>query len=199
MADRRRKICHEGVRKEISMSEIGWDNRASSYVCGKNVWFDFCNDGIGSNCTGYGRVNSGAGHIFNYAIRYLDNQMSSAILGPYDARDIGAITIFEDHDCSGASARFYSDPDSGINGTFYSREDMEYAGLRNDSFNSMVVPKGYLVELYEHSGFNGKKQVVEGAYKDDSEEMVCVSSRWGDSLSSLIVKRQPQGIANAYW
>ena len=53
---------------------------------------------------------------------------------------------------------------------------MLYAGLRNDSMNSFVVPKGYLVELYEHPGFNGSVQIAEGAYKDDSEEMVCMKS-----------------------
>ena len=74
-----------------------------------------------------------------------------------------------------------------------------YAGLRENSYHSIAVPKGYLVELYDHPGFYGNMQVVEGAYKDDSEEMVCVGARWGDTLSSLIVKRQPQGIANAYW
>ena len=148
MEDRRRKICHDGTRTEIAMSDIGWDNRTSSYVCGKNVWYDFCNDGVGSNCTGYGRSNSGAGHVYNYAVRYHNNNMSSAVLGPYDAREIGAVTVFEDDNCSGASARFYWDPDSGVNGTFYNMEDMMYAGLRNDSMHSMVVPKGYLVELY---------------------------------------------------
>jgi len=156
MEARRRKICHDGSRTEILMSSIDWDNRTSSYVCGKNVWFDFCNDGIGSNCTGANRFNSGAGHILNYAIRHLDNAMSSAILGPYDPRDIGAVTIFEDGDCSGASARFYWDPDNEMNGTHYNNEDMMYAGLRNDSMHSLMVPKGYLVELYEHAGFNGR-------------------------------------------
>ena len=29
--------------------------------------------------------------------------------------------------------------------------------------------------------------------------MVCVKAEYGDKLSSLIVKRQPQGIANGYW
>ena len=122
------------------MHSLNWDNKTSSYVCGKNVWYNFCNDGIGSNCTLYSRFNSGAGHVYNYAIRYLDNAMSSVTLGPYDPRKIGAVTIFEDHDCSGASARFYWDPDSKENGTYYSVEDMEYAGLRNNSFHSIVVP-----------------------------------------------------------
>ena len=176
MENRRRKVCHEGVRTEFHLNTLGWDNRTSSYVCGKNVWYDFCNDGVGSNCTGANRFNSGAGHILNYAIRHLDNASSSVILGPYDPREIGAVTLFEDHDCSGASARFYWDPDSGMNGTFYNKEDMLFAGLRENTMNSFVVPKGYLVELYEHPGFYGRVQTVEGAYKDDSEEMVCVKA-----------------------
>ena len=63
-----------------------------------------------------------------------------------------------------------------------------------------MVPKGYTVELYSHPGFYGTKTVIEGDYKDySSEEMVCHKLPSNDSLSSLIVKRQPQGIANAYW
>ena len=89
---------------------MGWDNIVSSYVCGKNVWYDLCSDGIGSNCTGSARVNSGAGHVFNYVINYLNNHASSVILGPYDPHEIGAVTLFEDWNCSGSSARFYWDP-----------------------------------------------------------------------------------------
>ena len=117
--------------------------------------------------------------------------MSSVILGPYDPRKIGAVTVFEDWDCTGASARFYWDPESKENGTFYSVEDLEYAGLRNNNFSTIVVPKGYLVELYDGNGFTGRKQVVIGAYKDASEEMVCQKTKWDNTLSSLIVKRQP--------
>ena len=112
----------------------------------------------------------------NYAVRYYNDHASSVVLGPYDPREVGAITIFEDHDCSGASARFYWDPDSGMNGTFYNMEDMMYAGLRDNSMHSVMVPKGYLVELYQHPGFYGYKEVVEGAYIDDSEQMVCVNT-----------------------
>ena len=50
---------------------------------------------------------------------------------------------------------------------------MKYAGLRNDIYSSIAVPKGYQVELYEHGGFHGHKEVIEGAFKDASEEMVC--------------------------
>ena len=155
MEARRKKVCHDGTRTEIDLSSLGFNNKTSSYVCGKNVWFNFCNDGIGSNCTGPARGNSGAGHILNYAIRYLDNAASSVTLGPYDPREIGAVTLFEDYDCSGASARFYWDPEGEMNGTHYNYEDMLYAGLRNDSMNSLMVPKGYIVELYEYRAFYG--------------------------------------------
>ena len=120
LEDRRQKICHDGHRTEIDLSTLGWDNRVSSYYCGKNVWFDFCNDEIGSFCKNPQNFNSGAGHMRNYGIRFLNNHMSSAILGPYDPAEVGAVTLFEDIDCSGASARFYWNPASLENGTFYS-------------------------------------------------------------------------------
>ena len=118
--DHRKLICHEGTRKEINVrKELGWGDKVSSYICGKNVWYDFCNDGPGKNCSGADRVNSGAGYVRNYAIRHLDNKLDLAILGPYDPREIGAVTLFEDSDCSGASGRFYWDPESSASGTFY--------------------------------------------------------------------------------
>ena len=115
----RKKICHEGSRKEINVrSELGWGDRVSSYICGKNVWFDFCKDGLGS-CHNGDNVNSGAGHTRNYAVRHMDSRASWVTLGPYDPRQIGAVTLFEDDDCSGASGRFYWDPDSASSGTYY--------------------------------------------------------------------------------
>lgn len=86
----------------------------------------------------------------NYAIRFLNNHASSAILGPYDPQEVGAVTLFEDEDCSGASARFYWNPASLENGTFYNFEDMLYGGMRNNVVTSVMVPKGYAVKLYEN-------------------------------------------------
>ena len=58
----------------------------ASYICGKNVWYDFCSDGAGANCTGGDLVNSGAGFSKNYAVRHMHDRLSHAVLGPYDAR-----------------------------------------------------------------------------------------------------------------
>lgn len=76
----------------------------------------------------------------NHAIRHMDNRLSTAILGPYDPREIGAVTLFEDSNCSGASARFYWDPESSASGTMYNEEDLYFGGFRNNHMESFLVP-----------------------------------------------------------
>ena len=98
---------------------------------------DLCNDGVGSNCTGAYKSNSSAGYVRNYAVRYHANHASSAIVGPYDARQIGAVTLFEDADCEGGSGRFYWDPSTGNEGTYYGQEDLVFGGLRDNTMHSM--------------------------------------------------------------
>lgn len=183
------------------MASIDWNEKTASYVCGKNVWFDFCQNGAGSNCTGRHGGNSGAGHIKNHRIRYQLDPVRSAVLGPYDPFRIGAATIFEGNECTGPSARFYWNTKSQANGTYYSRDDMLFGGLHDGTANSIMVPKGYIVELYDSSGFCEPKKVVKGAFKDTSHEMVCqrIQPDIDDKLSSIIVKKQPQGVATAYW
>jgi len=81
--------------------------------------------------------------------------LSIATLGPYDPREIGAVTLFESLDCTGASGRYYWDPEGSASGTFYNQEDLYYGGMRNNRTNSVLVPKGYLVELHDGHGFYG--------------------------------------------
>lgn len=124
-------------------------------------------------------------------------------LGPYDAREFGAVTVFEDDYCEGNSARLFWNPDNQVGGaTYYTYRDLDYAGLKSDTMNSLMVPQGYIVELFNQNSFTeryGAKQVVVGSYKDHSEEMVCVQVYQNDVISSLSIQRQPQGIANGYW
>lgn len=159
----------------------GWGLKMQSFICGKNVWFDFCKGGE-LNCFGRFRLHSGAGHVKNQRLNYLENEISMLIQGPYDPRQIGAVTLFEDDNCAGGMARFYYNPESKANGTHYEFKDFLYAGMRRDSMNSLMVPKGYSVMLSEHTSFQGRKQYVDGAFKDTSENMVCVSATLPDTL-----------------
>ena len=63
--DFRKLICHDGTRTTIDLHPSGWGNKVSSYMCGKNVWYDFCRNGT-NDCVGGDRTNSGAGFIRNY-------------------------------------------------------------------------------------------------------------------------------------
>ena len=130
----------------------------------------------------------------------MNNSMSNAILGPYDPSLLGAVTLFEGPECSGASGRFYWDPDTDGFGTFYNNMDLYYGGMRNNRMSSFTVPKGYIVELYGDNGFSGPQQIVEGAYTSDrSEELKCFGARHPNTVSSLIVRRQEEGAAVGFW
>ena len=133
-----------------------------SWFCGKNVWYDFCHDGVNDRCDGDRKGYAGAGHMKNRRIREYSNQTSTLVLGPYNPREIGAVTLFEDPNCSGMSGRFYWDPDSNASGTFYNEEDIIYGGLSNNTMDSMAVPAGYIVEVYDGHGFDGDMQRVVG-------------------------------------
>lgn len=190
----RKTICHTGERTIINLFESNWANKVDSYICGKNVWYDFCNDSTtilweNSECFNSNHGVHGAGHIKNSRIYHNGNQMSSAVLGPYNAHEDGAVTLFEDSNCAGASGRFYWDRSSPASGTMYSYEDLYFAGTRGNTMNSIAVPAGYIAEVYENDGFTGRVQVIRGAYKDSSEEMVCVASTFNDAVSSVIIKR----------
>ena len=78
---------------------------------------------------------------------------------------LGAVTVFDNFNCSGNNVRFYwnpNDPDGGQ----YTYNDIREAGLRNDSVSSILVPPGYTAKLYKHDGFYPEPYVVKGAYAD---------------------------------
>ena len=61
----RKTICHNDTHISINLHASGWGDKVDSYICGKNVWFDFCNNGQNDSCDGAGLRNSGAGYIKN--------------------------------------------------------------------------------------------------------------------------------------
>ena len=152
----RKTYCVQNEERTVyTLSSDGWKNRMGSYYCGKNVWFDFCNGGE-SDCYGAYRTNSGAGHQKNWAVRDHVNDAEVLIMGPYDPRQIGAVTLFNDPDCTGGMGRFYWNPESGKSSTYYNVEDLIFGGTRNDNADSLMVPKGYTAYIYEYDSFNGR-------------------------------------------
>ena len=58
-----------------------------------------------------------------------------------------------------------------------------------------MVPKGYLLELYNNFAFEAFSETIVGSYKfndTNREELVCVNLKQLSTQSSLIVRRDPQ-------
>jgi len=88
------------------------NDKVSSYWCGKNIAYDLCRNGPGSNCDG-GNGSRGAGNIRSSWIAK-DNSMTSIYLSKYDPVEKPAVTIFTDANCKGRFGRFYGPTEIGV-------------------------------------------------------------------------------------
>jgi len=103
----------------------------------------------------------------NPLISEFKDEPSLVIMGPYDPKEMGAVTIFQDHGCQGKSSRFYWNPDD-IDGGQYHSADSEKAGLDQNSASSIMVPRGYTAIMYGGKGFNDEIKRFEGRYLNDN-------------------------------
>ena len=140
---------HEGEQQfilrdyEINSSKR-WENKLSSYWCGKNVSYDFCDDYWG-DCAGDKGV-SGAGNVMNP--RFGNNDKTDRIrMRYYDAAARGAATLFRDNHCQHEAGRFYADEDP-THTAKYNKEQMKDHNMNNDAASSIRVPYGYSVKLW---------------------------------------------------
>jgi len=178
-----------------------WNNKTSSFYCGKNVWFNFYRDWEGME-EDKDHIMSGAGFIRNrnMDVNNWDNTLSRVRMGPYYPEEIGAVNIYRHVECYGNSARLYWNPDDPEGGQ-YNLDDMKRMGYSDNTASSIQVPKGYQAYLYKDNGLNGDYLKVEGAYVDDTtQELECFDLRdtgFHDKLSSILIKRTPHALG--YW
>lgn len=148
-------------------------NKLSSYYCGKNVWYNFCK-GTGGSCSG-SSLSSGAGHTKNHIFdgQSFNDNVESVTLGPYNGDIMGAITLFASWDCRGSSARLYWVPWDADGGQ-YILDDLEAAGMEDNTVSSIQVPRGYTAILYRHDGFDEELARVYGMYENEAtQELSC--------------------------
>ena len=92
----------EKIVRWLSDDDLDFDNRMQSYMCGKNVMLELCNDypyappygdEWDEKCS-YDKGQSAAGAVWDYDMWY-GKDVSSFRLQYYDATDLGAVTVFQ--------------------------------------------------------------------------------------------------------
>jgi hypothetical protein len=192
----RQSVCHYGEEKYDELWRDPWDfnNMTQSFVCGKNVKITFC-DNLEHTCD---HKNSSAGRVDNPDIGdFMRGKMSSLKIEPYDRRHYGAANLFEHWNCNGKQAAFEYRGSGGH--TKYTLYDMEHAGLPDDTLSSVMVPLGYVLEVYRDDGNRGPHRTIVGA-QDAEGYMQCYNlSDFNNETSSLKVRRIAAGNAIGYW
>lgn len=77
-----------------------------SWYCGKDVSYNFCDDPIEDPCH-WEKGNYGAGTGHDSAMGNGD-EMNVLMMRPYNAAELGAVTIYEDGDCMGRTGRLFA-------------------------------------------------------------------------------------------
>ena len=200
------KICHDGpgTNKNVRLdTTLDFNNRTSSFQCGKNTWFNFIKDKNHheeDDVLVWGRVMSGAGHLKNYDVNQggWSDTISRVQLGYYDALTMGAVNVYDSTGCDGPGARLYYNPDD-IDGGQWNLSDIKKLGLNNNTASSIQVPEGYTAYLYGWNGFQNLKKTIVGEYVDwETQELQCINlTDMNDTLGSVVVKRTSPAVG--YW
>ena len=127
--------------------------------------------------------------------------MTTLRLRPYDAATRGAVTLFTWPDCVAVSGRLYADENPSRDAQ-YTKDEMWENNIHWDDADSVYVPFGYKLTLYDSDGFSGDSEEIHGiAYSDDREEMTCqnLSNMKNRAASAIVSHTIPFGPAVGWW
>ena len=97
--------------------------------------------------------------------------MTALQLYPYDSYTQGAVTLFDDYNCTGKFGRFYASTEL-FEVKEYVSSDMSNRGIYAGTASSIAVPYGVSVGLYSDSSCYGNPYTVDGAkFLDNNDEM----------------------------
>lgn len=77
-----------------------FDNRMTSWICGKDIAYVFCDGDANSDCWNHHGI-SGAGSAYNTNIRDNDSLTTVKMIDYDPINDKGAVTVFQNGNCSG--------------------------------------------------------------------------------------------------
>ena len=111
------------------------------------------------------------------------------------------MTLFSYPDCHDVSGRFYANADPTLNAD-YTKDQMWENNMGWDDADSVLVPFGYKVTLFDQDGFWGDEEEIKGKpYEDAHDEMIC--QNLGDlknrAASIRVGRTTVLGPAVGYW
>ena len=145
----------------FDLHDYDFDNKASSGYCGKNVAYDFCDNGPDKTCD---RIegNRGAGNDRSAQIEF-NNSVTSVYLSEYDPQEQPAAILFSDNNCTGRFGRFFAPNEHNISNDYRETEIKNFEGgnynaisswnIDTNSMTSLKVPYGLTIELYDSDSF----------------------------------------------
>ena len=154
----------------FDLSERIFSKKMDSWSCGRNVSYQFClDDCSGEYQTGlvcpwgiYARFGfySGAGTAKNPNV-YFTNRVASVILRPYDPLKSGSVTLFQSVNCVHSSAAFEAPAEPFATLTYsYSSKEMIRKGMALGWTDSIFIPHGLTVTLYQGQNFDGRSVTI---------------------------------------
>ena len=129
------------------MHDYDFNDSVDSWYCGKKIAYNFCSEFEGDDCSTASNGNSGAGTARAPSMGNGD-ELTTLLIWPYDGAKQGAIIVFRDNDCSNSTGRFYANTDPNMYAE-YTKSELERHNIENDEIDSVMVPYGYSVDLYE--------------------------------------------------
>ena len=135
------------------MSTSNFNDRMNSWICGKNVAYDLCNNPYGYDDCNYGEGLWGAGSARSYRA-YPTDHLTLLKLRQYRAESLGALTFFSSPDCGGTTGRLYASDDVNAR-RYYNADELRSNNVRTDDISSMYIPFGYSVDIYDGDGYTG--------------------------------------------
>ena len=137
---------NETDEKVIDFEQVShaWDNKMSSWKCGRNTAVKFCTRSNGYRCEDSRHYGESAGGNAESQDTGIDNSLTKMVLTPYDPAVLPAITVFSMTECHGDSAVLWSNVD------YSSTTSGEGRLTLGNNIKSIMVPEGsdWQVDLY---------------------------------------------------
>jgi len=180
-----REYCLDGEPTRSIDLTNDFDNKMNGWVCGKSVWYEFCDSW--DECH-YANGTCGAGAAYTPWVKWT-NRLSRLNLYEYDAvNGHGAALLWTEYDCKGTSSPFFSgDPGQTA---YYTDNDLWYYNYHHDWTSSVMVPVGYEITLWDWDSFEGDSVKYEGM-EDSNGYMTCQNlNNFNDRTASAAIMKK---------